>query len=631
MRRLLLLETLPSDLSVSIQDTVVALTPEAARGLDEGGIPYRIPADLGTEERLRQEEPAFLSETCSWLSRFDELLQSSFPAFRAANLRPAVLYGYHWKTLLDNLYARGLEMETLLGEKAGEVLFVSGPEPARPPERFLPFCLDPRGVRVSWARRLCALRSIPLRQVSGPPPRTAPPHSTAHPLGRMCHRLLQGIERALGISLESRRRQAERLTLLFLETDYLSTLLKESLRAGHRCLTADESWLAEVPASDAVAWTHAAYTLSGADSPVWGWPGRWFGVPLSSFLGPRLERWISQDLRALSSSMHPLAARLDALGVDFVLTPFLIEPVHFAAVAACGLSKKAQSVMIADGDGPEEGPAWDLTQLSQTQHYFVPDEEFAAHFRSRVNPAGGAVAQVHIGSDRWQTYPRLARKPWVTLQRWESSWSLRWRQPPLPLPDSRPLVVLPLAKPEPDIRRLHRFEYDETWYYRFLKGWIELLAEDSRYLFVIKPVPSPYAREGTAERIVRDQRKNHLLVSRSPFSLWLPWANRVILDHPSTPMYETALAGVPMRLILPTTLQLRPDAMQKFESCIDWYDEPQEAVAALRRYLDAPHTGAPHLRVPEASILEALPRLRAHPSSHPDKSVAPNQQLEVVG
>lgn len=630
MRRLFLLEAVPSDLSVSPRDTVVAVTPQAAYALDKAGTPHRIPADFGTEERLRRAEPAFLTETRSWLNRLDDLLQDSFPVFRSPGQRPALLYAYHWKTLLDNLYARGLELDTLLAEGTEEVVFAASQQPIYPPVQFLPSCRDPRGLWALWARRLCAQRSVPLREIQVPSPDPLPPPAAAHPLGGTRRRLLQSVWQARGLSGKWRS-PSQRLILLFLESDYLGYLLKESLCAGHRCLLAKESWLPQVPPSELVLWSRTAQALSATDSPVWNWPDRWLGVPVASLLGAWLARWISQDLRALAASLHPLAARYDALGVDFVLTPFLVEPVHFAAVAACGLSKKAQSVMIADGDGPDESPDWDLTQLSQTQHYFVLDREFAAYSRRRSDPAGGAVAQVHIGSDRWQTYPRLARKPWVTLQRWESSWSLRWRQPPLPLPDSRPLVVLPLAKPEPDIRRLHRFEYDETWYYRLLKRWIEVLAEDSRYIFVIKPVRSPYAREGTAERIVRDQRKDHLLVSRSPFPLWLPWANRVVLDHPSTPMYETALAGVPMRLILPRTLSLRPDAIRPFESCIAWYDEPQEAVAALRRYLDAPHTGAPHLRVPEASILEALPRLRAHPPSHPDKSAAPNQQLEVVG
>lgn len=629
MRRLLVLEAVPSDLVVSIQDTVVAVTPQAAYALDKAGIPHRTPADFGAEERLRRAEPAFFTETRSWLNRLDDLLGDCFPVFRSPGQRPALLYAYHWKTLLDNLYARGLELDTLLAEGAEEVVFASSQQPLDPPVRFLSSSRDPRGLRALWVRRLCAQRSVPLREIQVPSPDPLPPPAAAHPLGGARRRLLQSVWRARGLPRKWRS-PSQRLTLLFLESDYLAYLLKESLCAGHRCLLADARWLAEDSASDPAAWDRAAQALSATDSPVWDWPDRWLGVPVASLLSPCLARWISQDLRTLAASLHPLAARYDVLGVDFVLAPFLVEPVHFAAVAACGLSKKTQSVMIADGDGPDEAPDWELTLRSQTQHYFVPDQEFAAYSRRRSNPAAGAVAQVHIGSDRWQTYPRLARKPWVTLQRRESSWSLRWRQPPLPLPDSRPLVVLPLAKPEPDIHRLHRFDYDETWYYRLLKAWIEVLAGDTRYLFVLKPIASPYAREGTAERIVRDQRKDHLLVSRSPFPLWLPWASRVILDHPSTPMYETALAGVPMRLILPRTLSLRPDAIRPFESCIAWYDEPQEAVAALRRYLDAPHTGAPHLRAPEDSILEVLPRLQAELPSRPHPPLPRSQELEVA-
>ena len=65
-----------------------------------------------------------------------------------------------------------------------------------------------------------------------------------------------------------------------------------------------------------------------------------------------------------------------------------------------------------------------------------------------------------------------------------------------------------------------------------------------------------------------------------------------------------------MRLILPRGLTLRPEAMQKFESCVEWYDQPEEVTGALQRYLDGPHTGTPQLHVEQATILETLPKLR---------------------
>ncbi len=631
MSRLFLLETLPSGLHLSPRDTVVALTPQAAYALDQAGIPYRIPSDFGAEERLRRAEPAFLAETRSWLSRLDSLLQDSFPYFRAGGLRPAVLYAYHWKTLLDNLFTRGLEIDTLLEGRPEEVLFAAEREPLRRPDRFLSFSLDPGGLRAQWARHLCSLRSIPLRTLEGNPfsPEAAPAGRPSLP-GRIRRQLLQKSWWTQGI-LPGARHPARRLTLLFLEADYLAYLLKQSLRAGHRCLAADASWLPKVSAAGASAWTCSADALSAAGSPVWNWPGRWFDVPLSIPLGRCLKSWISQDLRVLSASLPAIAARYNALKIDFVLAPFLTEPIHFSAVAACRSSKATQSVMIADGDGPEEGPAWDLIQLSQTEHYFVPDEEFAGRFQKQNRSIGWTTARVHIGGDRWKTYGRLAEKPRLYLQRWENPWSFRWRRPPLPLPDSRPVVLLPLAKPEPDIRRLHRFDYDETWYYRLLKGWIDLLAEETRYLFVIKPILAPGAGESTVERIVRGKRKSHLLISRSPFPLWLPWANRVVLDHPSTPMYETALAGVPMRLILPATLQLRPEAIGKFESCVDWYEEPREAAEALRRYLDGPHSGTPRVKIHEASTLETLLRIRAEGPSGSLLQTPRGQEVEVAG
>jgi len=627
MSRLLLMERVPKGFAAQSQDRVIALTQQASLELDRLKIPYETAADLGLERCPKPGESAFYEAQLQWLRSLDQALCEASPDLRKTPFNPAVLYGYQWKTLLDNIYVRGLEMSRLFEVRPTHLLLFTDTSAAALPQPFLASYGESAGLYRRLLELFCAHHALPLEiiPVDAKDQRNRHPSTGRRDLRRTLKDHLKRYAWILRGAKGKRPLTAGHTTLLFLESNYLKGLLKTALASGQRCLLLWDNkildlskggraiWQAQ-PAQTAPLWEKTAQGLCDPAHPIWEWPQQWFDFSVAPLLAPMLHSWVTEQIPFLVNQTEALQQFYAKEQVDFVLAPFLTEPLHFPATATCRISLKTQSVLIADGDGPDAAPVWDLTELYRTQHYVVANQEFADYFRARAAGALLPAAQVHLARDRWEGFSRLSRRT-------------RWNRPPLGLSPDKPIVVYPIAKPEHDIRRLNRIDYSETWHFHLQKALIDLFAKLTQYQFVAKLFPGD-APHGAIGRYTKALNAEHLHLSQAPFSMWLPWANRVILDLPSTTLYETALASVSFRLLLRQDLPIRPEGIKPFLPYTTLFDEPAQAVEAVRSYLGSPSTAIPRFLAPEGpNTLALLQAIQAGSNA----SVTPeNAQPELI-
>src|SRR5207302_3759863 len=89
---------------------------------------------------------------------------------------------------------------------------------------------------------------------------------------------------------------------------------------------------------------------------------------------------------------------------------------------------------------------------------------------------------------------------------------------------------------------------------------------------------------GPIGRYARELDLEHVHVSERRFVEWLPWADRILLDFPSTALYETALVARPFRLLVHTSLRMRAGAMRTFAAATAEFDTATEAAALAREF-----------------------------------------------
>jgi len=185
----------------------------------------------------------------------------------------------------------------------------------------------------------------------------------------------------------------------------------------------------------------------------------------------------------------------------------------------------------------------------------------------------------------------------------------RFNRPPLDIPMGKPVIVYVAGRPEVCIRYLNKWDCSDTEYYRLQVALIRAFAARSGSTVVVKLFPESAKDWSPVEQLVRDMGAKHLYVSRAPFKEWLPWAERVIMDFPSTPLYETALAKVPFRLLVHRSFPMRAAAWACFAPSLIPFDQPEEAARSVMDYLQHPAVPLPYPAPRTVDLLIALSSL----------------------
>jgi len=602
MNRLVLLEHVPATFSLEPDDTVVAMTPEACYELDRRKVPYKLTTDFDVDGRLAALEPGHWREQLEWLESLDELLVSQVPETGRWRLGAATLYGFNLKTLMDPVRVRALEVDSLL-DSYDRVLLHRRPEGGlllREPSLtsvVLPLVARARGIDVE--ERVDA--DAPALSLPAP---ASSAENEVRLLGRL-KGLPRRIPNLLRRSRSARTRpRARRLTLLFADFGYdLTFLLPRARERGHRCLRvvgdtvveegADRTQVAVLPTEGAdTGWAAAARILDSPDHPLWSWPNEWLsGVPLADLLRPRVRHWLEHVMPRMGARAAAFERLLEREGVDLVLGANVVHPdVPAAAAVTVG---PAQSVLIDHGHDALAQELFDLIMLRQVDHDFSPTSEFAAYLESRRSLYARPTAEVHVGSYRWRESASLSRSG----------------GPPRQPRRGEPIVVYALTATAGSARYLNSAWYSDGWYYGLCRTIVDALARHPEIFSVVKLFPGDGHLRNPIDLYVEDLGLEHVVSSREPLRAWIPWADRLVFDLPSTGLYEAATAGIPYLALLYAHHRHRAAAVERLGPAAVFFTEPDEAARAVDAFVSAPTVTAPRLHPEGEEILTTLEEL----------------------
>lgn len=609
MTRLVLLEHAPESLRLEPNDVAVALTPEACYELDRRGVPYRLTTDFGTDARLAALEPLHWEEQLRWIDTFDELIAAHVPETTRWRFGAATLYAYNLKTLVDPVRVRALELAAML-DSCDRVVLHRRPAIDPPPSlrlvfggasvtsRVLPLVARARGVE--FEERLAEVHVDAGEAVV----------AASTPPG-----LLERLERRLRAGYRALRKRPRpwpaaterRLTLLFADSGYdLRYLLARARERGHRCLRivgdavveegAHRRQVARLPIEGTDAgWASVAEAVASSDHPLWAWPNEWIpGAPLADVLRPRIVDWLERVMPRIAARAASFEELLGGERVDFVVAanPAGPDVVAAAAVAA----PPTQSALVDHGHGAHASELFDLIMLRHFDHNFCPTSELARYMESRRALYEHPTASIHVGSYQWRANAALSRS----------------EPPPQPIPEDRPVVVYALTATAGNGRYLNNAWYADGWYYRLCREIVDVLAQHPEVYSIVKLFPSDGHLRNPIDRHVSDLGLDHVAWSRAPLRAWIPWADRIVFDYPSTGLYETAAAGVPYLALLYTHHRYRPEAVELLGPAAVAFTEPIEAARAAEAFVTSPTVTAPRFAPEGDEILATLERLAGH-------------------
>jgi hypothetical protein len=355
----------------------------------------------------------------------------------------------------------------------------------------------------------------------------------------------------------------------------------------------DRAEVARLPTEGADPnWASVAQTLSSGDHPLWAWPNSWIpGVPLADVLRPRIVDWLENVMPRIAARAASFAELLTREDVDLVVAANPGEPDVLSAAAVT--DPPARSVLIDHGHRAHASALFDLIMLRHVDHNFCATDELARYLESRRLLYHHRTAELHVGSYQWRANAELSPSG----------------EPPEPVPTRKPVVVYALAATGGSARYLNGEWYSDGWYYRLCREIVDVLALHPEVHSVVKLFPGDGLARNPIDRYVTDLGLNHVVSSRAPLRAWIPWADRMVFDYPSTGLYEAAVAGVPYLALLYRRHGYRSEAVEQLGLAAVPFDEPAEAARAVDSFVAAPSVTAPRLDPEGDEILLALERL----------------------
>jgi hypothetical protein len=348
----------------------------------------------------------------------------------------------------------------------------------------------------------------------------------------------------------------------------------------------------EPSADEAARWNGVAEAVV-SEPRLWKWPDSWFGIPLSDVLAPRIQYFVSRIVPDLVREADLLRRLCAAEEIDVAVMPHIAD-VSQAATILASRSTRTLSLHIEHGDGIFDAGMWDFADLLLVDHYVTTNEERAAYQRRRGERYGRPVARVHTGSYRWRELAGKALTRKSRLRR-RIRQSVRRRR----------LVVYVLTNTTGDARYLNIASFPDDWYYAFLTEVADWFATRKDLDVVFKLFPGDGHAYNPIRDYIDDLAVPHLSTSTAPLSRWIPRADRVIVDFPSTALYESALAGVPFLGLVWAGHKIREAAREVFGSRLATFRTASEALREIAAFL-ADDVSREQVLRPEGSDLLAL-------------------------
>lgn len=562
---------------------VIAMTPLAALALGDAGIPYRASHEFVDAARITALASEVHARLAAWFDRLDRLLDEFGAGEMALGCPPSEVYFTQLFRAVSGAALRATELQQVLQVVgAHRVTHVARRAGADRVDGSLAYHHGP-SLAARLLPGLCAARGAALETLDVP---YDAPRATGFPgfptAGGWRTRLLSstGLRRAVSDVRSARalrsRATGTRQSIFFLQQNaYLARILTDALSEGYTCLyrsgpdiVKQSRGFHRVIGRWPVAATAEASALPCGSLPTLtdGLDDA-CGVPVAGVVESRLRYFVTTVAPLLVEGSKQFAEVYRAHGVESVVLAYLSEPEEFAALAARHRSPGVRSVFLHHGNEAFEFSCVESVTRAYDVYVTSTDEEQSALERRRT--LGRFASAVCQASERLDLFAARVRTS-------------------TPTGDRRRLVYVPTVYTWDDASWIEGVVWS-SGYYAWQCALLDLLTARDDYEIIWKALPGSSMLTDPIPELIRRSGVSHVRYETGRLDACYAGADRVLLDYPSTPLYEAAAAGLPVfSLYHRPSSMIRPSACAAFGRALQPYNNIADGLLAVSRFLDAP-------------------------------------------
>ncbi len=592
-----LVEAYSPNLKFERGDIVVALTPLASYDLDRAAIKYSILEDYYDEAEFLKEDEDYFNDQLTWFNKFDNFLFNIYPETKSKNLKLATSYFYGIKRMIDSLIMSCKVIDYFINiAKPNIIVYVSS----------------------SWEEDLNSVAKIPLLFIGGQSlfSRIMPLFCEKYDIGFQriiskegiypndIHSGYKNFPRRIKSNLKSNKYvrnlwcsykmfsinniffklpKDPKYNFLFLKiTGYnITDICKEAQKRGHRVFyKQDNKIIKNILYPKAVKNIYPdIISISKKDNKnyikkiykykIISWINNYCNIDITNIIMPRLKYFINDWCPQLISLIDKHVKFYDDNQIDLVFTPHMTLVDDYAAIIATKYSIKTKSACLQHGDSVFDLKVWDFIEYLPYYIYFTTDYEQEQYIKHRIK-FRNFDTKVFQYSNRYKTLPKIGNL--------KNSMGSKV---------TRKTVVFVPTMYLWDTKRWGGIMSDAR-YFKWHKKLIDYFSSRKDFNFIWKGIPASNKVYDPITNLIDDRGYKNIRYVTDPFVKWIRRADLVLLDLPSTALYEAAISGLPvMSLSFQPLNCIRGSALKLFGKSLKIVNNFYEGIAEIGNFLNS--------------------------------------------
>ncbi len=549
---------LVEDLDESVLDlegAVVSLNPDVSWALTQKGIAYSIPEDFYPMAKLHAREREYSRLFARWVDAFDDRLKPEFPALAAAGMGPARLYGYYLRFVTDGPVITALRVQAILDAlKPETVVFHT----RRVDEPAIDFQLAFNGPSL-FARVLpavCAKRGIAFREnaLAGKGGASAARRWAGPVIGglKAAARRLRDTARGLRSSGAA---DAPVALIIHGASGGLAGVEASAAGRGYRILRSLGAPVLSVKRPGLSA------KISGGTEVF----SEFAGFDLSEFIAARIRYFVEEVCPRLEAGFQGSLELLKKRKIRFVAAPYKWELEDFTLMAAAAASDTTLAVQVLHGWSILEDATWEMSERP-CNLYVATDEEFGAYFSDKVFK--GTATVVKTAALWTKNYEGVSIRP----------------------VDGRPVVIYLPTLCSGRWLRLQAANYSEDWYFRHQLALLDYFLKEKDFHFIWKGDKGPEKIADPIGRAIAAAKGANIEFAGGKMRDHIVRSSLALHDYPSTPLFETLLAGLPSFCVYHESMIARPSAADLLGPVLKTFSTTEQATRQIGEFLRGDHS-----------------------------------------
>ncbi len=584
------------DASLDYSDgTIVSLTPKANESLRRRGLKYKIIEDYYSEKELCANEVDYFDAQLKWFDEFDEFLKKNISFCHKYDIGLAAAHHNRIIYLVDSLIIRARILEEFVkNTKPSEIRIVSLGTKNEGDFSIYNFFRKERwsllpliklnsnekikGISVRWMTRDLA----ETKALFSPSNKTSPFSQLAKPVFKECIAPFKRYfyyKKIADHLIEKPAQSLHSILLLDAGSAAIDFLMGKVIRSGGRVFFKDNDEISLInsltgqkqkisEASSLETMSHEECKKAADKLAVSGlleWVNQYTNLDITAIVEPYLRHFIERIIPKIIKEIRYLLDFLKQNSVDAIVARASVGENYTAALLAAQILNIPR-ICFQHSVGPLDMKSWVVDELNLFDHNFAISTPSRQYFEKEAAQNPKFSCKIRECSDNLLALKKQRKQP----------------------QNAKPCLIYCPSKVPFGMRHFNTLYYPVTWYFEFQKQILTLLSNNSEYDIIYKHLDSQEWANQSVIPWLKEKNFQNIQIKTGPFKRYLNKADRVLFDYPSTGLFETAAAGIPVFSLCYDSGKIWPSMQEVFGRSLQYFSDIQDALDKISGYLKDP-------------------------------------------